>query len=173
MGQEQGQVGIREATGADLLSIAAILNREIAESPYVYAEEPVTLDERKGWLSMHRAADLPVIVATDADDAVVGWGSLSPYRSSSGYRVTLEASVYVARDAQRRGIGQALLAALHDAAKARRSHAIVASIDSDNAPSIRLFERFGYREVARLPEVGRKFDAWRTQLLLLKLLAAV
>lgn len=47
-------------------------------------------------------------------------------------------------------------------------HAIVASIDSENAPSIALFERFGYVEAARLTEVGRKFERWRTQLLLLK-----
>jgi len=41
----------------------------------------------------------------------------------------------------------------------------VASIDSENAPSIALFERHGFVEAARLIEVGRKFAAWRTQLL--------
>jgi L-amino acid N-acyltransferase YncA len=50
----------------------------------------------------------------------------------------------------------------------REVHAIVASIDSENAPSIALFERFGYVEAAHLAEVGRKFERWRTQLLLLK-----
>jgi phosphinothricin acetyltransferase len=47
-------------------------------------------------------------------------------------------------------------------------HAIVASIDSENTPNIVLFERFGYVEAARLREIGRKFDRWRTQLLLWK-----
>lgn len=60
------------------------------------------------------------------------------------YRFTLEASVYVARAAHRRGIGRRLLAALDDAAQVRGVHAIVASIDSENAPSIALFEQFGY-----------------------------
>lgn len=62
----------------------------------------------------------------------------------------------------------ALLTALFDAPQARRFHAFVASIDAENAPSITLFERFGFREAARLPDVGRKFDGWRTQLLFLK-----
>jgi L-amino acid N-acyltransferase YncA len=31
-----------------------------------------------------------------------------------------------------------------------------------------LFERFGFVEAARLTDVGRKFERWRTQLLLLK-----
>lgn len=130
---------IRTAGERDLPAIVAILNLEIAESPYVYAEAPLTLDDRRSWLQMHRSASLPVVVATDpGSPEVLGWASLSPYRAASGYRFTLEASVYVARGAHRRGIG------------------------------IALFELFGYVEAARLKEVGRKFERWRTQLLLLK-----
>ena len=161
---------IRDAAERDVPAIAAIFNLEIAESAYVYVEAALTLDDRRAWLQMHRSAGLPVVVATDPGDAtaILGWASLSPYRAASGYRFTLEASVYVARAAHRRGIGRRLLAALDDAARARDVHAIVASIDSENAPSVALFERFGYVEAARLTEVGRKFDRWRTQLLLLK-----
>jgi len=161
---------IRDADERDLPAIAAIFNFEIAESAYVYAEAPLTLDDRRSWLQMHQSASLPVVVATDPGDAteVLGWAALSPYRAASGYRFTLEASVYVARASHRRGIGRRLMAALDDAAQARGVHAIVASIDSENAPSIALFERFGYVEAARLTEVGRKFERWRTQLLLLK-----
>jgi L-amino acid N-acyltransferase len=171
-GAEPGSapIVIRDADERDLPAIAAIFNFEIAESAYVYAEAPLTLDDRRSWLHMHRSACLPVVIATDRSDGteVLGWAALSPYRSASGYRFTREASVYVARASHRRGIGRRLLAALDDAAKARRVHAIVASIDSENAPSIALFERFGYVEAARLTEVGRKFERWRTQLLLLK-----
>lgn len=162
---------ICDAEEHHLPGINAIFNREIAESAYVYAEVPNTLDDRRSWLHMHRSGNLPVLVATDPRDAaeVLGWASLSPYRAASGYRFTLEASVYVGRGSHRRGIGRQLLAALDDGARARGTHAIVASIDSENAPSIMLFQRFGYTETARLMEVGRKFDRWRTQLLLLKL----
>lgn len=160
---------IRAADERDLSAILAIFNLEIAESPYVYAEAPLTLDDRRSWLQMHRSASLPVVVATDPGSReVLGWASLSPYRAASGYRFTLEASVYVARGAHRRGIGRQLLAALDAAAHARGVHAIIASIDSENAPSIALFEQFGYVEAARLTEVGRKCERWRTQLLLLK-----
>lgn len=163
---------VRDTVEGDLPAIAAIFNLEVAESAYVYMEAPLTLDDRRAWLQMHRSAGLPVVVATDPGEttAVLGWASLSPYRAASGYRFTREASVYVARAAHRRGIGRRLLAALDDAARARGVHAIVASIDSENAPSVALFERFGYVEAARLTEVGRKFDRWRTQLLLLKVL---
>ena len=162
---------IRDAGERDLPAIAAIFNLEIAESAYVYAEAPLTLDNRRSWFQTHRTAGLPVVVATDPGEVteVLGWAALSPYRPATGYRFTLEASVYVARAAHRRGIGRRLLAALHEAAQVRGAHAIVASIDSENAPSIALFRRFGYAEAARLTEVGRKFEQWRTQLLLLRM----
>jgi phosphinothricin acetyltransferase len=163
-------ITIRGADERDLPAIAAIFNREVVESAYVYAETPLTLADRRAWLQAHRSAGLPVVVATDPGEPteVLGWASLSPYRPATGYRFTLEASVYVARASHRRGIGRRLMSALDDLAQARGARAIVASIDSENAPSIALFERFGYVEAARLPDVGRKFERWRTQLLLLK-----
>jgi phosphinothricin acetyltransferase len=162
------KISIREATDADLAPLLEILNQEIRESPYVYLDAPIAHQERQRWLVEHREAKLPVLVARDAAGRMMGWGSLSPYRSSSGYRFTVEASVYVARAAQRRGVGRRLLTALIDEAGIRDLHTIVASIDSENAPSIALFERAGFSEAARLREVGWKFGAWRTQLLLVR-----
>jgi phosphinothricin acetyltransferase len=164
------EFNIRDATDDDLTAVAAILNREIAESPYVYADQPVTLDERRDWLTSHRTAELPVVVATPADGpgVVLGWGALSIYRPSAGYRFTVEASVYVNPATQRRGIGAGLLSRLCDEARTREMHALVASIDSENSPSIALFARRGFREVARLDEVGWKYGAWRTQLLFMR-----
>ena len=164
------ELNIRDVADDDLTAVAAILNREIAESPYVYADAPVTLEERQEWLRFHRAAELPIVVATrpDAPLGVLGWGALSTYRPSGGYRFTLEASVYVDPAAQRQGVGARLLSRLCDEARKREMHALVASIDSENAPSIALFARHGFREVARLEEVGRKFGAWRTQLLFIR-----
>ena len=168
--RDRNEISIRAATEADLVSVSEILNAEIAASPYIYAEAPVSLDERRAWLAFHTAANLPVFVATESDDdaKIVGWASLSLYRPSSGYRYTTEASVYVAPFAQRRGIGRRLLSDLCAEAMRRDKHAIVASIDSENFPSVALFEREGFREVGRLEGVGRKYDAWRTQLLYMR-----
>lgn len=168
-------VGIRDATEADLAAIAAMLNEQILASPYNYAEVPVTLEDRRVWLSNHQAAGLPVLVATlvQGDDSlVVGWAALSPYRASSGYRFTAETSVYVAPQHQRRGVATRMLSALEQRALELELHALIASIDSENAPSIALFERRGFAVCARLADVGRKFGAWRTQLLMHRLVRA-
>jgi phosphinothricin acetyltransferase len=162
---EATTIGIRDAADADLPSVVEILNGEIARSVYLYMETPITLGERLTWLGAHRTAGLPILVAT-LDGGIAGWASLSRYRPSSGYRHTAEVSVYVDPRAQRRGIARRLVVALHDWAAHNEIRAIVASIDSENDASIGLFESLGYAQVARLPEVGRKFGQWRTQLLL-------
>ncbi|MGH7621129.1 MAG: GNAT family N-acetyltransferase [Gemmatimonadaceae bacterium] len=164
MSSEATTIGIREAADADLPSVVEILNGEIAGSPYLYIEKPITLGERLKWLRAHHDAKLPIFVAT-LDDRVVGWASLSNYRPSSGYRFTVEVSVYVDLNARRRGLAKSLVAALHEWAARHEAKSVVASIDSENGASIALFESLGYVQVARLPDVGWKFDRWRTQLL--------
>ena len=168
--RDQSEISIREAKEADLVFVCELLNAEIATSPYVYAESPVSVDERRDWLATHVAAGLPVFVAVESgvDASVIGWAALSAYRAARGYRFTSEASVYVSRRAQRRGIGGSLLSKLCDEARRLGHHRIAASIDAENSASIALFEKHGFREVARLDDVGYKFGAWRTQLLLLR-----
>lgn len=163
------EIGIRDAADADLVSMLAILNREIETSVYVWAESPKTLDDRRAWLAAHRAADLPVVVAT-RDDRVVGWASLSTFRASSGYRFTAEVSVYVAPDARGHGVAAAMLEELEPAAREREIRSLIAVVDCGNEPSLRLFRRLGYGEAGRLNDVGRKFGEWRSEAFLIKAL---
>lgn len=53
-----------------------------------------------------------------------------------------------------------LMKEILDRAKALGVHAIISSISSDNLPSIRLHEIFGFEKVAHLKEVGYKFSKW-------------
>jgi len=164
-------IGIREATDADLPFIVDIVNMAIVSSPYVWTEVPTTIDVRRRWLEEHQETNYPVLVAVDPDDgSVLGWSSLSPFRARDGYRFTAEVSIYVHPRAQRCGVATQLVAALEPMAHARRCHALIAVIDAEHVASVALFERFGYAEHGRLPEAGRKFNAWRDEVFLVKLL---
>ena len=54
--------------------------------------------------------------------------------------------------------GAALLAALIERGHALGLHAMVGGIEAGNGASLALHATLGFREVGRLPEVGRKFD---------------
>src|SRR5580693_8200181 len=96
------------AAEADLAAINDIYNHYVLHSTCTYQEEPEPIERRRDWFA-HHGVPHPIIVA-EAEGEVVGWGSLSAFHARSAYRRTVEDSIYVHHEQQRRGIGSLLLA---------------------------------------------------------------
>jgi phosphinothricin acetyltransferase len=158
-------MNIDDATDGDLPEIVAIYNHAIATSTAVFSDEPVTMEYQREWLNARRAARNPVIVAR-LGGGIAGFASYGEFRPWPGYRLTVEHSVYVLAAQRRRGIGRRLVAELLDRARQAGKHAVVAGIDAENHPSLRMHEQLGFEQVGRLPEVARKFDRWLDLVLL-------
>ena len=152
-------VRIRDAETADLDTITAIHNHAVVHTTAIWNEEAVDLADRTAWLADRTARGYPVIVAVD-DSGVLGYASYAQWRPHSGYRLTVEHSVYVRGGEHGRGIGTALMAELVDRARTAGLHVMIAGIESGNAASIALHERLGFAEVGRMPQVGAKFGRW-------------
>jgi phosphinothricin acetyltransferase len=150
---------IRDAVHDDLAAILEIHNDAIRTTTAIWDEHEVDLDDRRTWFDARRAAGLPVLVA-ESEVGVIGFASYGPWRPKTGYRFTVENSVYVHPDHRGRGAANALMPALIDHARRSDVHSIVAGIEATNAGSIALHEKFGFRRVALLPEVGFKFGRW-------------
>ena len=99
-------------------------------------------------------------MAVGDDGDVLGYASFGDWRAFDGYRHTVEHSVYVRADARGGGIGEALMEALIQRAKAIGKHEMVAGIEAGNTGSIRLHEKLGFEQVGLLTEVATKFGAW-------------
>ena len=151
-------VTIRSATAADLPAINAIYNHYVRHSTCTYQTEPETSDSRAAWFAAHGPSH-PIIVA-EQNDTIVGWGSLSRFHPRAAYGRTVENSIYVHEEYQRRGIGGAILADLIARAGKLGHHAIIARIDAEQQPSVALHTRHGFKQVGYLSEVGFKFDRW-------------
>jgi L-amino acid N-acyltransferase len=160
---------IRPATDADLPGILAIYNDVVATSTAIYADDPSTLDERRAWLEARRRARYPVLVADDGGE-VAGFASFGDFRPFPGYARTVEHSVHVRADRRRAGVGRALVFALLPLARELGKHVVVGAIDAENEPSLRLHRALGFAEVARMPEVARKFDRWLELVLVQRIL---
>ena len=48
---------------------------------------------------------------------------------------------------------------------------MIAGVDAENVASLRLHERLGFVECARMPEVGCKFDRWLDLVFLARVLS--
>lgn len=147
---------IRDATEADVPTILAIFNEVIASSAAIWRDDPETLDERLAWFGAKQADGWPVLVA-ELDGEVAGFVALGPFRAWPGYWPTVEHSIHVHADHRNRGLGRALLQAIEARAVAMGKSVLVAGVDGGNDASLRFHERLGFREVARMPGVGRKF----------------
>ncbi|MEV0773400.1 GNAT family N-acetyltransferase [Nocardia salmonicida] len=151
---------IRDADKADLPAVLAIHNTNIAESTAIWDTDEVDLDDRLTWFATRTAAAMPILVA-EIDGEVAGYASYGQWRPKSGYRFTVENSVYVDNQFRRRGVATTLLTELiARATDSGRVHAMIAAIEAGNSASIVLHERFGFHTVGELPEVGHKFGRW-------------
>jgi L-amino acid N-acyltransferase YncA len=161
---EKPDVEIRHAERRDAEGIRAIYNRFVTESTALFDLVPRTLDEQVQWIDEHSGGHPALVaVAADADDVpggVVGFGSLSPFRTRPAYAGTVENSVYLLDAYQRRGIGRMLLEELVRLAQAHGFHTVIARISGGNEPSIALHAACGFETVGVEREVGRKFGRW-------------
>ena len=150
---------LRLAERRDAEAIRSIYNPEVLESTVTFDLVPRSLEEQVAWLDEHSGGH-PAIVATDADDLVVGFGSLSPYRPRAAYSPTVEDSVYVHREHRGNGVGFALLAELVRLGGAHGFHSAIARIVGNHEASIALHARCGFATIGTEREVGRKFGRW-------------
>jgi phosphinothricin acetyltransferase len=149
---------VRTATTNDLRAINDIYNYYVLNSTCTYQLEPETPADREIWFAAHGPAH-PITVAELAG-RVVGWGSLSKYHPRAAYAKTVENSVYVHHEFQRRGIGSAILADLIERGRALGHRTIIASIDGEQTGSVELHARFGFAKVGHMRELGFKFGRW-------------
>jgi len=115
------------------------------------------------WDADHLLA--PRLVARK-DGEVIGWGVLSPVSGRCVYAGVAEISVYVAASARGKGVGTALLEVLVPASEAEGIWTLQAGIFPENAASLAVHRRCGFREVGTRERLGKMGGVWRDVILL-------
>lgn len=174
---------VRPATEEDLAAVNRLYNAELATTTVTWRDDPMSMAECRAWFADRQARGHPVLVAERAhhvgaapgaagsvevgrdpsDRTVVAFAAWKEFRGVglSGYRHTVEHTIHVDEDHRGVGVGGALLAALIDEARRRGDiHVMVGAVDAANTASLAFHGSMGFTEVARMPEVGRKFDRW-------------
>jgi len=106
-------------------------------------------------------------VARDDSGAVVGWTALGGYSARKVYGGVAWESVYVAEGARGAGVGRALLAALLPASETAGYWTLLAGVLAENAPSLALHERVGFRRIGIQSRLGQDASGrWRDVVLL-------
>ena len=154
------KVTVRDATTSDISAITAIYRPAVLTGTASFELEPPDEAEMLRRFEAITAAGYPYFVA-EIDGGIVGYAYANAYRTRPGYRFTIEDSIYIAPEAQGKGVGRLLLRALIEAATTKGFRLMVAVIgDSRNFGSIALHRSAGFRFCGTLHSIGYKFGRW-------------
>src|SRR5262249_51134391 len=120
--------------------------------------------EVPSWERWHASHTLRLVA--EIDERVIGWAALSPVSSRWAYRGVAESSVYVARDAQGKGVGRTLMQELITRSEAAGIWTLQTSIFPENNASLHLHERVGFRVVGVRRSIGKRDGLWRDTVLM-------
>jgi L-amino acid N-acyltransferase YncA len=151
---------IRDAIAADTPSLHAIYSHHVLHGFGTFDEVPpplTAMDEK--WRGVV-ASGLPWLVAEDAG-TIAGFAYASIFRPRTGYRYSVEDSVYIRDDLRGRGIGAQLLEQLIPRCEAVGARQVVAVIgDSKNTGSIALHRNAGFEHAGTIKGIGFKLGRW-------------
>ncbi|MGH6891583.1 MAG: GNAT family N-acetyltransferase [Dongiaceae bacterium] len=153
---------VRATEAGDLDAIQRIYAHHVRHGLASFEETPPERSElTRRWRAIADAG-LPYLCAVDGETGIIlGYAYAGPYRSRSGYRFTVEDSVYVAPEAAGRGIGGTLLRALVDICTDLGKRQMIAVIgDSGNEASVGLHRACGFALVGTFAAIGFKRGQW-------------
>ena len=149
---------IRPVTPGDAGGLNALYNPFILDTPATFETAPIDLETRRRWIDERMANPRwPVFVAENDEGAIAGFANASAFDPRAAYETSVKVSVFVAPEAQGRGVGAGLYEALLLTLAGADLHRAYAGIVAPNPASVALHRRFGFRQVSTFDEVGRKF----------------
>ncbi|MFW6287235.1 MAG: N-acetyltransferase family protein [bacterium] len=152
------KIVIRKAELKDLGEITEIYNQAILNTVATFDTEPKTIESRLEWFEKHDER-YPVLVA-ESGEGVIGWASLSIWSDKCAYNKTAELSIYIDESQRGRGIGNELMGSIIKYARKTDCHTIISRIAGENEVSIYLHEKYGFKLIGTMKEVGYKFDRY-------------
>jgi L-amino acid N-acyltransferase YncA len=149
----------------DWPAVRAIYLEGIATGNATFEQTP---PEWEKWDAGHLPAPRIVARSDDArsDHNVLGWAALSGVSSRCVYAGVAEVSIYVAERARGRGVGRQLMSRLIAASEGNGIWTLQAGIFPENAASIALHQRAGFRIVGQRERLGQMNGRWRDVVLM-------
>lgn len=142
----------------DAAQLTQIQNHYIAHTNACFYYAPLSPDQLAAKIASVAPVH-PFIVAED-DGVVIGFAYGAPMHPHDAYRWSCELTVYVDHRRLHGGIGSGLYSRMLALMRRMGYMHAYACITADNAPSIAMHERFGFREVGHYPAIGYKAGAW-------------
>ncbi len=149
---------IRFAKPEDARAILDIYEPYIKNTAITFETELITVEEFQERIARIQAK-FPYLVY-ESEGRIAGYAYATGYRERAAFSWDCEASVYVAGEAHRKGIGTRLYQELFELLKQMGYYNIYAYICYPHDSSVELHRKFGFREVGIFHKTGYKLGRW-------------
>ncbi len=158
-------LSIRDARPEDAGRLVEIYSYYVMNTAVSFEYTAPSVDEFRERIR-NTMTKFPYIVCMKGD-RIVGYAYVGAYSAREAYSWTVTTSIYVDKDCRRQGIGSFLYRELESRVQALGIVNLLAGVAYTNTEdeylthdSYKFHIREGYREVAHLDTVGKKFDRW-------------
>jgi len=157
-------MNIRLATSADIPQITDIYNDAVIKRLATCDEQIKDLEERKNWFKQFDLTHPCWVIEINSE--IAGYGCLFRYSPKSGYRFTVENSLYIAPQYQGQGLGRKLLEHTINEATRFGHRYIEAKIFEHNHMSLKLHQQMGFTHAGLQEGIANLDGKWCNVVLL-------
>ena len=151
---------IRPARSEDLTQINELYNHYVRETAITFDMKEITVEERQPWFERFGDSGRYRLLVADDAGRLLGYAGSLPFRAKAAYQTSVETTIYLWPDAHGRGLGRRLYERLFADLAGEDIHRAYAGITLPNPASIALHRSFGFRQIGRYREVGRKLERY-------------
>ena len=150
---------IRYVSNNDTQALLDIYNYYVLHTAVTFDIEPLTIKEFSEKIARINS-DYPFLVYEENSE-ILGFAYGSKFRPKAAYNKTVESTVYVKIGSYGNQIGTKLYKQLLGLLKKEDYHLVLGVLTIPNEASVKLHEKFGFKQVAHLKEAGFKFGDWQ------------
>ena len=151
---------IRKVKLEDARRICEIYNYYIENTAVTFETAPVSVEEMKGRISEIIDSGFSYYVG-EINGNIVGYYYIHKWNGRCAYSSTKEVTIYLDKDHTGKGFGTVLYNHLFQNLDKKNIHVLIAGICIPNEGSVKLHEKFGFKQASHMKEIGWKFNQWQ------------
>ena len=162
---EQSKMTVEKVNIEDAEELLRIYAPYVKETAISFEYEVPSVEEFADRIR-HISSRYPYIKAVE-DGKILGYAYAGPFKARAAYDWSVETTIYLARNAQKRGIGRMLYQALENELRRMGIHNLYACIAYPQTEdeyltknSAQFHAHLGYSTVGTFHSCGYKFDRW-------------
>ena len=153
-------MNIRKVTLDDVSAICNIYNYYVENTAITFETVPVSeIEAKQRIIDTINSGHLYYV--GEKDGKIIGFYNTHKWNNRCAYNTTIEESIYLDKDETGKGYGSQLFEHLLKQIDKNKVHVLIAGICIPNDSSVRLHEKFGFKQISHMKEIGRKFEQWR------------